>query len=82
MMTTAAQLVIATILNLLGMAPEEHQSSTPMKEEIRIDKQYSNPLKMGKEQIYFYNNVANALLPPSVVCFAAAGNDIKTHAGS
>ncbi|MCM4160673.1 hypothetical protein FHG64_18270 [Antarcticibacterium flavum] len=83
-MTTAAHFVVATILNLLGMAPEEHQISTPVEADIRIEMQYSNPLKTGKEGICEYKNIVINTLPPSHCHLLNATGMYKKkhHAGS
>lgn len=52
MMTTVAQLVIAAILNFLGMAPEAQDHPTPVKAEFFVESRFGKHSLTEEGRIY------------------------------
>lgn len=53
-MTTAAQLLIATILNFLGMAPEAQELAAPVKAEIFVEDAVGSTLLTNEGKICYH----------------------------
>jgi hypothetical protein len=53
-MNTVAQLVIAAILNYLGMAPEAKEEATPVKAEIFVESEFNSQRFTEEDKICYY----------------------------
>jgi hypothetical protein len=60
-MNTVAQLVIAAILNFLGMAPEAKEEATPIKAEIFAGNEFNTPRFTEEDKICYYYNFKGGL---------------------
>lgn len=52
MMTTFVQLVIGSILNFMGMAPEAQENPVAVRPDIFIEKEYSARVNPGEDKIW------------------------------
>lgn len=54
MMTTFVQLVIGSILNFMGMAPEAQENPVSIRSDIFIEEEYSARVNPKEEKIFDY----------------------------